>query len=128
MPRLTDMTHTPSNLSQLRAALSALPCDDAGPVFNAPWEARAFAMTLSLYEQGLFTWAEWAQCLSQAIRDAQSAGDPDRGDTYYHHWLTALERMSARKRLLTIGMLEQRQNEWDIAAHNTPHGRPIELK
>jgi nitrile hydratase accessory protein len=122
------MTDTRSHLPELRAVLPALPCDDAGPVFNAPWEARAFAMTLTLYEQGLFTWAEWAQCLNRAIRDAQSAGDPDHGDTYYRHWLTALERMSARKRLLTSGMLVARRKEWDIAARHTPHGRPIELK
>lgn len=122
------MTRTPSNLPELRAALPALPCDDAGPVFSAPWEARAFAMTLSLHEQGLFTWTEWAECLSKAIIDAQAAGDPDDGKTYYSHWLTALERISARKGLLTIGTLEQRQNEWSIAARHTPHGQPIELK
>jgi nitrile hydratase accessory protein len=128
MSRLLDMTHTRPNLPELRAALPALPCDDAGPVFSAPWEARAFAMTLSLHEHGLFTWAEWAECLNQAIRDAQDAGDLDYGDTYYSHWLTALERISARKGLLTIGILDQRRNEWDFAARHTPHGQPIELK
>jgi nitrile hydratase accessory protein len=128
MSRLSDMTHTLSNLPELRAALPALPCDDAAPVFGAPWEARAFAMTLSLHERGLFTWAEWAECLGQTIRDAQTAGDPDYGNTYWRHWLTALELISARKGLLTVGLLEQRQNEWDIAARHTPHGQPIELK
>ena len=85
-------------------------------------------MTLSLHERGLFTWAEWADCLNQAIRDAQAAGDPDYGNTYYRHWLTALERISASKGLLTVDMLERRQHEWDIAARHTPHGQPIELK
>ena len=84
------------NLPELRAALPALPCDDAGPVFKAPWEAQAFAMTLALYERGLFTWTEWATCLNHAIRDAQAAGDSDRGDTYYRHWLTALDVVSPR--------------------------------
>jgi nitrile hydratase accessory protein len=128
MSRLPDMTHTRPNLPELRAALPALPCDDGGPVFSAPWQARAFAMTVGLHERGLFTWAEWAECLGQTIRNAQAAGDPDYGNTYYSHWLKALELISARKGLLTAGILEQRQHEWDIAARRTPHGQPIELR
>lgn len=122
------MTHSPADLPELRMALPALPCDDAGPVFNAPWEAQAFAMTLILHERGEFTWTEWAAFLNEAIRDAQAAGDPDLGNTYYSHWLTALERISAFKGLLTGDMLLQRQNEWDLAARRTPHGQPIVLE
>ena len=46
------------------AALPAIPRDEDGPVFRAPWEAQAFGMTLALYERGLFTWKEWADRLS----------------------------------------------------------------
>lgn len=63
------------------------------PVFNAPWEALAFALALQLHQQGLFTWTEWADTLAQVIRDAQAEGDPDLGDTYYLHWVRALERL-----------------------------------
>jgi nitrile hydratase accessory protein len=98
------------------------------PVFDAPWQAQAFAMTLALHERGLFTWAEWADYLNRAIADAQAAGDPDRGDTYYAHWLTALERISAAKGLVTAGMLSNRRAAWDEAARSTPHGQPIELR
>jgi len=31
------------------------------------------------------------------IKRAQQAGDPDRGDTYYRHWLAALEHLVAAK-------------------------------
>lgn len=85
-------------------------------------------MTLSLYERGVFTWAEWAECLHLAICDAQAAGDPDQGNTYYRHWLTALERICTSKGLLTDRLLEHRQHEWDMAARRTPHGQPIELR
>jgi nitrile hydratase accessory protein len=65
---------------------------DAGsPVFNEPWEARAFAMTLALHERGVFTWPQWAEALSWQIAQAHAAGDADLGDTYYQHWLRALE-------------------------------------
>ncbi len=115
------------NAGELRQALPELPCDDAGPVFRAPWEAQAFAMVVALHERGVFSWSEWARQLAQSIRDAQCAGDPDTGDTYYQHWLTALERICAAKGLVTEHLLAQRKVEWDRAARHTPHGRPIEL-
>jgi nitrile hydratase accessory protein len=100
-----------------RAALPDLPADAAGPVFDAPWQAQAFAMTLALHERGLFTWAEWADYLNRAIADAQAAGDPDRGDTYYAHWLTALERISAAKGP------ERRVNDETLAAYRATRYR-----
>ena len=109
--------------------LPALPRDEAGaPVFQAPWEAQAFAMAVRLHEAGHFTWAEWAERLAQAIKRAQAAGDPDRGDTYYHHWLAALEGLVAEKGLIAADELRQRKAEWDAAARATPHGQPIELQ
>ena len=41
-------------------ALPGMPRDAQGPVFAAPWQAQAFALTLSLHERGAFTWKEWA--------------------------------------------------------------------
>ncbi|PRY08174.1 nitrile hydratase accessory protein [Paraburkholderia sp. BL25I1N1] len=84
-------------------------------------------MTLALHERGMFSWGEWAACLNEAIRDAQAAGDADHGDTYYSHWLTALERISAIKGLVTDDSLLRRRDAWDAAARRTPHGQPIEL-
>ena len=108
--------------------LPALPRDEAGaPVFQAPWEAQAFAMAVRLHEAGHFTWAEWAERLAQAIKRAQAAGDPDRGDTYYHHWLATLEILVAEKGLIGADELRQRKADWDAAARATPHGKPIEL-
>ena len=113
---------------ELLDALPDLPRDGAGPVFAAPWQAAAFAMTLALYERGVFTWPEWAATLADAIRDAQAQGDLDRGDTYYGHWLTALERIATAKGCVTREGLIERKDAWDAAARRTPHGQPIELK
>ena len=65
--------------------------DDGRPVFAEPWEASAFALAVRLSGEGHFTWDEWAAALSEEIRSAQREGDPDLGDTYYRHWLRALE-------------------------------------
>jgi nitrile hydratase accessory protein len=109
--------------------LPDLPRDQQGsPVFREPWQAQAFAMALRLHEAGHFTWTEWAAALAEQIQRAQAAGDPDLGDTYYLHWLAALEHLVATKGLVTVDELAQRKDAWAEAASNTPHGSPIELR
>jgi nitrile hydratase accessory protein len=115
-------------IAGLTAALPGLPRDDGGPVFREPWQAQAFAMTLALYRRGLFTWPEWAAALAAEIKRAQAAGDPDTGDTYYHHWLAALERLVAEKGIAEPASLARCRDAWAHAAARTPHGTPIELR
>ncbi len=107
--------------------LPGLPRDLEGPVFKEPWEARAFAMALRLHECGVFTWPEWADALSHEITAAQDAGDEDRGDSYYQHWLGALEAIVARKGAASTSELARYGRAWANAALRTPHGSPIEL-
>lgn len=112
----------------LPADLPGLPRDADGPVFRAPWEAQAFAMALALYERGAYTWKEWAQTLATVIAEVRQRGEPDTGEDYYRHWLTALERIAASKGLVTDALLSQRREAWDEAARHTPHGQPIQLR
>jgi len=108
--------------------LAGMPQECGEPVFAEPWQAQAFAMTLALHQRGLFSWPEWAEALSQQIAAAQAAGDADLGDTYYHHWLAALEALVAAKGASSAAELARYQRAWDHAADRTPHGQPIELK
>lgn len=107
--------------------LPAIPRDEEGPVFRAPWEAHAFALAVTLAERGLFTWNEWAEALGAEIEAAQAAGDPDLGDTYYRHWLKALQALLERKGVVDAALVSRRQDEWRRAYLNTPHGQPVEL-
>ena len=116
------------DLAGLNEALPSLPRDEGGPVFREPWEAQAFAMTLALYRRGLFSWPEWAAALAAEITRAQQAGDPDTGETYYRHWLAALERLVAEKRVTDRATLKRYRDAWDHAADRTPHGAPIVLQ
>jgi nitrile hydratase accessory protein len=84
-------------------------------------------MALALHERGVFTWPEWAAALADEIRSAQAAGDPDLGNTYYRHWLAALEKLVAAKGIATADLLARYRDAWDRAADRTPHGTPIEL-
>lgn len=101
--------------------------NEAATVFREPWEAQAFAIVLMLHERGVFTWQEWADALAAQITRAQRDGDPDRGDTYYRHWLNALESLVASKGVSSSAELTLYRDAWDHAADRTPHGQPIEL-
>ena len=98
------------------------------PVFREPWEAQAFALALSLNERGIFSWKEWAATLGAEIKKAQAAGDPDTGETYYLHWLAALERLVAAKGLVDAQTLARTREAWRRASARTPHGTPIALR
>lgn len=115
----------------MNAATMAMPPPPGGteaPVFREPWEAHAFAMVLALHERGLFSWREWADALAAQITAAQAAGDADHGDTYYRHWLAALETLVQRKGAGSADELARTAQAWDRAADRTPHGQPIELR
>jgi nitrile hydratase accessory protein len=103
------------------------PTDSEGPVFSAPWQASAFGMVVALHQQGAFSWEEWAEQLSKQILKAQQAGDPDLGDTYYSHWLHALEQLLVNKQVTSEPEVSARVGKWRRAYLATPHGHPIEL-
>jgi nitrile hydratase accessory protein len=105
--------------------LPGMPRDSAGPVFNEPWEARAFAMTVRLHERGLFTWPEWAAALADEIAAANV--EPGAERSYYRHWLQALESLVERTGAGSPEELARYSRAWQRAALRTPHGRPVEL-
>jgi nitrile hydratase accessory protein len=119
-----------TDAATLRAtqSIESIPRNAEGPVFGAPWEAEAFALALSLNARGVFTWKDWAATLGEEIRKAQAAGDPDTGETYYHHWLATLERIVAAKGLADPDALGHTRDAWQRACERTPHGTPIELR
>jgi nitrile hydratase accessory protein len=104
-----------------------LPRADEGPVFDEPWQAQAFALAVRLAEAGCFTWTEWTAALSEEIKAARERGDADLGDTYYQHWLNALERLCTRKGLVAVSEMQMRKEEWHRAYVSTPHGQAVEL-
>jgi len=101
-------------------SLEGMVLDGKEPVFNEPWEAQAFAMTVALHKKDAFTWDEWAVALSAEIHSGVER-------EYYAHWLTALEKLAAAKNLTSSSALKTREQEWQEAAARTPHGEAIEL-
>jgi nitrile hydratase accessory protein len=118
----------PSLQSEQLEALPRLPLDAGGPVFAEPWQATAFALAVQLSAEGHFTWKEWAATLADELQAAAGRDVPDDGSQYYHHWLTALERLVVAKQLSDPATLLARKTAWADAYRHTPHGKPVELK
>lgn len=76
----------------------ALPRKSGEMVFHHEWERRAFAIAVSLAEQGVFHWGEFQAELIRAVAEAESQDPPSRG--YYESWLVCLERLLQKRQLL----------------------------
>ena len=96
-------------------------------MFEAPWQAQAFALAVKLSERGHFTWKTWARALAAELAAAEARGEPDDGSHYYHHWVSALERLVVERGLSEASALEERKEAWADAYRHTPHGQPVEL-
>ena len=118
------------------------PNESGEPVFKDPWEAQAFGLVIALHESGVFSWEEWSEALSQAIRGGLHQGsvngvghgmggrmvdEEGTGESYYQHWLAALENLAIVKGLSESSELAQRMRAWREAYLRTPHGQPVEL-
>jgi nitrile hydratase accessory protein len=80
---------------------AALPRKSGEMVFHNDWERRAFAIAVSLAEQGLYEWSDFQQQLIRAVGEAEKEDPmkPSRG--YYESWLASLEAVLNEKELLS---------------------------
>ena len=80
---------------------ASLPRSSGELVFHDPWERRAFAMAVTLCEQGVYHWDEFRDHLIAEIAAAQHAASPaphpEDLPSYYESWLAALEKLLTKK-------------------------------
>lgn len=100
--------------------LPGLILDGDEPVFEEPWQAQAFAMTVAMNERGLFEWPQWAEHLGKQI-------SIDPNTPYWVHWMKALEDLMEKLGIADTQAINQRTQQWHDAAARTPHGEPINL-
>ncbi len=84
------------------AGPESLPRRNGELVFHDDWERRAFALAVTLCEQGHYEWDDFRQHLIASIAsedDTPENPDPN-APGYFEHWLAALE-----KTLTNIGMI-----------------------
>jgi nitrile hydratase accessory protein len=80
------------------------------PVFNEPWEARAFALVVAMSQAGHFTWGQWVETLAIEIAQAQAieaaGGKPT---SYYEQWQSAAEKLMIDKGMTSVDQLRARR-------------------
>ncbi|ASY57101.1 nitrile hydratase accessory protein [Sinorhizobium sp. CCBAU 05631] len=116
---------TCSTTSPLVASAELPKSADGDPVFAEPWQAAAFAMTVRLHEQCVFSWSEWAEALSAELH--KPGRKPD-GSDYYDCWVAALSHLVEKLSITSGPELEALVRSWQRAAEGTPHGKPIVLE
>lgn len=82
--------------------VAAIPRDEEGPVFAAPWEARTFALVRSLCEQGHYRWKDFQKHLIVQIAEDE-AGAREAGakpPPYYESFQAAALKLFAEATIL----------------------------
>jgi nitrile hydratase accessory protein len=97
-------------------AAADYPRRNGEPVFDEPWQSRAFGMVIALYRQGAFEWDEFKERLI-----AQIAADPERDDDpsaarYYEHWTAAFYDLALAKGILDGDAVTEREGEFRTGA------------
>jgi len=115
--------------------LGDLPIDAEEPTFEAPWQARAFAVAVVLSDryEGVYSWTEFQENL---IGEVQSAAGEERIEgseaAYYEQWLRALERLvveeelvdrdAVRRRVAAFADGDRDASEFVEGEHDHSHG------
>ena len=101
---------------------------DDPPTFEAPWQARAFALAVALtdeYEADALSWDEFQSRLVEEVDADREEGDPET--IYYRQWLAALERLLVDQNVLEPGELLARIDAFEVGdrdAHEFVEGDP----
>ena len=108
-----------------RARFPDLPLGDEELTFEAPWQARAFAVAvvLSDHYEGAYSWADFQERLVEEIQSDESerrdgdgcnthVGAIESESRYYEQWLRALERVVLESGLIDAGEVSHRVAEF----------------
>jgi nitrile hydratase accessory protein len=98
------------------------------PVFEAPWHAQLFALTVHLNETGHFAWPDWAAAFSKTLAQHGLKKDLNGGDDYFAAWLETLEMVLAEQGKAAPEDVARIKQAWQEAYLHTPHGHPVHLQ
>jgi nitrile hydratase accessory protein len=90
----------------------AYPRRNGEPVFDSPWQSRAFGMVVSLHTAGKYPWNDFKDRLINAIAGGPCPDAPEGTPDYYYHWVAAFTRLLVEKGLLSEDELAEREQEF----------------
>jgi nitrile hydratase accessory protein len=87
---------------------------DDEPVFEEPWQARAFAVAVQLTERGEGD-LPWETFQERLVEEIEAAGEDVEGTeaAYYEQWLRALERLLVEEGFVDEDELAERAGEFE---------------
>ena len=97
------------------------------PVFEAPWHAQVFALTVHLNERDVFDWPQWAERFSATLKRHGLAKELNGGEDYFAAWLETLETFLADRSIADPNETARLKQAWKTAYLATPHGQPVTL-
>ena len=97
------------------------------PVFEAPWHAQVFALTVHLNESGHFIWGDWAQRFGATLKQHGLTKELNGGEDYFVAWLETLEGFLAEAGLADPSEAARFRDAWEVAYLKTAHGAPVHL-
>jgi nitrile hydratase accessory protein len=100
------------------------------PVFEAPWHAQLFAVTVALRDAGVIDWPDWTARLGATLarHGTDAAGRAlDGGDDYFTAWLETLETLLVETGTAPAEEQARLRAAWEAAYLATPHGAPVRL-
>lgn len=98
------------------------------PVFEQPWHAQVFALTVQLNEAGHFVWADWAARFGATLKRNGLSKDLNGGEDYFASWLETLEAYLTEIGMADPDAIAEFKAAWETAYLSTPHGKPVRLQ
>lgn len=93
--------------------------DQGELVFQAPWEAHAFALVNQLAAANYCSWSEWTEYLVNEIFTVERESPGSK--TYYEQWVAACEKLLIEKNLLEPEVIQAKIAELLAAQQTEQH-------
>jgi nitrile hydratase accessory protein len=90
----------------------AIPRKNGEPVFEAPWQSRAFGMVVGLHKAGLYPWDDFKELLIDEIAAGPCVAAPPDSPEYYYQWVEAFLRLLVKKGILDKEEIETRTTQF----------------
>jgi len=102
-------------------AEAAPPSENGELVFEAPWEARVFALAHHLCDAGHYSWDDFRDALIEEIAQWDAAHPAGEGYVYYERFQAALEALLVNRGLFAAGALEAETAKLAARPHGHDH-------
>lgn len=86
--------------------------DGEEPTFDSPAQARAFGLVVALSREGAFEWNAFRDELIDRIAGDDGSLETETEQSYYDHWLEAIERLLDENGYVSPAELEERAREF----------------